>query len=58
MGVGNGFVWYELMTSDLPAARRFYAEVMHGPVEVPGGGRIVQPRDPQGALFALTGPRA
>lgn len=27
MGKDNGFVWYELMTSDLPAAQRFYADV-------------------------------
>ena len=31
--------------------------VMHGPAEVPGGGFIVQGSDPQGAMFALTGPR-
>ena len=31
--------------------------VMHGPVEVPGGGFIIQGRDPQGVIFALTGPR-
>lgn len=32
-------------------------QVMHGPHEVPGGGWIVQCRDPQGAMFALVGPR-
>ena len=31
--------------------------VMHGPAEVPGGGFIIQGKDPQGAMFALTGPR-
>ena len=31
--------------------------VMHGPVEVPGGGFIIQGKDPQGVMFALTGPR-
>ncbi len=31
--------------------------VIHGPAEVPGGGYIIQGRDPQGAMFALTGPR-
>ena len=32
-------------------------EVMHGPAEVPGGGFIIQAKDPQGVMFALTGPR-
>jgi predicted enzyme related to lactoylglutathione lyase len=31
--------------------------VLQGPMEVPGGSWIVQARDPQGADFALTGPR-
>jgi predicted enzyme related to lactoylglutathione lyase len=31
--------------------------VVHGPMEVPGGGWIVNGIDPEGALFALTGPR-
>ena len=31
--------------------------VLHGPSEVPGGLWILQARDPQGALFALVGPR-
>jgi predicted enzyme related to lactoylglutathione lyase len=31
--------------------------VLNGPVEVPGGSWIVQARDPQGAAFALLGPR-
>jgi len=26
---------------------------MNGPMDVPGGGRIAQPTDPQGAAFAL-----
>jgi uncharacterized protein len=28
-------------------------QVLHGPMEVPGGGFIVQAMDPQGAMFAL-----
>lgn len=31
--------------------------VLQGPVEVPGGSWIVQARDPQGAIFAISGPR-
>jgi uncharacterized protein len=31
--------------------------VTHGPSEVPGGRSIIQARDPQGAMFALVGPR-
>jgi len=32
-------------------------KIMHGPVQVPGGGWIVQASDPQGAAFALLGSR-
>lgn len=32
-------------------------QVMHGPMEVPGGGWIVNGVDPEGAMFALTGTR-
>jgi predicted enzyme related to lactoylglutathione lyase len=32
-------------------------EILNGPMQVPGGGFIVQCVDPQGALFSLTGPR-
>ncbi|HSD11723.1 MAG TPA: VOC family protein, partial [Candidatus Binatia bacterium] len=42
------------------AAKRVTANggaILHGPVEVPGGGFIVQARDPQGAMFALVGRR-
>jgi uncharacterized protein len=31
--------------------------ILHGPVEVPGGAFIVQALDPQGAAFAVVGPR-
>lgn len=36
MGVHNGFVWYELMTSDLTAAQRFYTDVTGWTVEDAG----------------------
>jgi len=32
-------------------------EVLHGPIEVPGGAFIAVARDPQGAHFAVVGPR-
>ena len=32
--------------------------VLHGPQAVPGGGWVIQGRDPQGVAFALVGPRA
>ena len=32
-------------------------KVLHGPLEVPGGNWVVMGKDPQGADFALTGPR-
>ena len=32
-------------------------QVVHGPMEVPGGGWIVNGMDPGGAFFALTGTR-
>jgi uncharacterized protein len=40
------------------AARRIVeagGQVIHGPMEVPGGGWIVNGLDPEGAMFALTG---
>lgn len=44
-------------TSDLDAAigraTRKGGKVINGPMEVPGGGRIAQLTDPQGAVFAL-----
>jgi predicted enzyme related to lactoylglutathione lyase len=42
------------------AARRIVeagGQVINGPMEVPGGGWIVNGLDPQGAMFALTGAR-
>jgi hypothetical protein len=48
---------YYAETSDLDAAlaraKERGATVMNGPTDVPGGGRIVQLIDPQGAAFAL-----
>jgi len=32
-------------------------EVLNGPMQVPGGSWIVQCRDPQGAMFAMIGPK-
>ena len=32
-------------------------QVVNGPMEVPGGGWIVNGQDPEGVLFALTGTR-
>jgi predicted enzyme related to lactoylglutathione lyase len=32
-------------------------EVLNGPMQVPGGSWIVQCRDPQGAMFAMMGPK-
>jgi predicted enzyme related to lactoylglutathione lyase len=48
---------YYTETSDLDAsigrATKKGAKVMNGPMDVPGGGRIAQLTDPQGAAFAL-----
>jgi len=32
-------------------------QILHGPVEVPGGMWIINGQDPQGAPFALVGPK-
>jgi uncharacterized protein len=48
---------YYIETSDLDAAigraTKRGAKIMNGPMDVPGGGRIAQLTDPQGAAFAL-----
>ena len=54
---------FYVTTGDLDAAleraKASGARVLHGPMEVPGGQRIVQLMDPQGAAFALvTAPKA
>lgn len=51
---------YYVTVADLDAtlerAKARGARVLNGPMEVPGGQRIVQLMDPQGAAFALTTP--
>jgi uncharacterized protein len=53
---------YYFGTADIDdAAKRVTGNggaILMGPSEVPGGGFIVQARDPQGAMFALVGRRA
>jgi len=48
---------YYAQTQDLDAAigraTKQGAKVMNGPMDVPGGGRVAQLTDPQGAVFAL-----
>ena len=48
--------------ADLEAAAGRITEhggtILHGPMDVPDGQRIVQASDPQGAMFALVGPGA
>ena len=52
---------YYLAVDDIDGARArveaLGGEVTLEPTEVPGGAWIIQARDPQGALFALVGPR-
>jgi predicted enzyme related to lactoylglutathione lyase len=55
--------FFYVSTSDLDGtiarATARFAKVMNGPMEVPGGGRIAQLADPQGAMFALhQGPKS
>lgn len=55
-------VWtFYVGVSDIDAAAAKAAEkggkLLHGPTEVPGGSYIVVGEDPQGAVFALVGPR-
>jgi predicted enzyme related to lactoylglutathione lyase len=53
------FWLYYFHVGDIDAAAARISEsggkIMHGPVEVPGGGWIVQATDPQGAWFAILG---
>lgn len=54
------WLYYFMVDSVAAALERVKARggtVLHGPVEVPGGGWILQGRDPEGVVFALTGPR-
>lgn len=50
------WMFYFLVDGAQAAAERVRAgggEVLNGPMEVPGGGWVLQARDPQGAMFAL-----
>jgi len=52
----NAWLLYFRVDDIDAAAERVKAaggQVLHGPMEVPGGGFIVQAMDPQGAMFAL-----
>jgi len=55
-GTPTGWAYY-IHVDDLDAAlaraKSKQANVLNGPMPVPGGGRIVQLTDPQGAFFAL-----
>ena len=55
------FVWYEYAANDLDAAATRIADagatIQMGPHEVPGGAWIVMAVDPQGAPFAVNGPK-
>ncbi len=57
-GAGRPPAWlYYVNTGDVDAmvakATRRGGKVLNGPVDIPGGGRIAQLADPQGAAFAL-----
>ena len=43
----------ENLERSIEAVRESGGEVLFGPTEVPGGGRIIQANDPQGAFFML-----
>jgi predicted enzyme related to lactoylglutathione lyase len=54
------WLYYFAVDAIDPAAERVTANggrILFGPMEVPGGAFIVQCQDPQGAMFALVGPR-
>lgn len=62
MNEGVAPVWtYYFYVADIDAARATaearQGKVLHGPHEVPGGEYIILGTDPEGALFALVGPR-
>lgn len=64
MGLGNAPVpcWqpYFGVNGVNPAIERIReggGEILHGPVEVPGSAFIAIARDPQGAVFAIVGPK-
>jgi predicted enzyme related to lactoylglutathione lyase len=43
----------ENLEQSIEAVRAGGGEILHGPVEVPGGGRIIQANDPQGVFFMI-----
>jgi predicted enzyme related to lactoylglutathione lyase len=49
----NYYIAVESATKAADRAQRRGAQVLNGPLEVPGGAWIVQARDPQGASFAM-----
>jgi predicted enzyme related to lactoylglutathione lyase len=55
------FWLYYFNVGDIDAAQRRIeaarGQILNGPMEVPGGRFILQCLDPQGAMFALVGPR-
>jgi uncharacterized protein len=55
------FWLYYFNVADIDAAGKRVADgggkIMQGPTQVPGGGWIIQAADPQGASFALVGPK-
>lgn len=60
-GVTASFWIYYFTTDDITAAEaRVIAgggRIINGPMEVPGGVHIFQAQDPQGAVFAMVGPK-
>lgn len=52
------YVNVESIDAAVERVRTHGGQILHGPHEVPGGSWIVQGLDPQGAMFALVGPRA
>ena len=64
----GGFIWYELMSPDPAAAKRFYDAVVgwaiatdpvapEEPMETPGGEYALNGTNSEGAMFGLVGPR-
>ena len=56
--MASEFFWYELMTTDVPAAENFYRKVVGWTAEPFGDAGtgvswVVNAQDPQGAHFAL-----
>jgi len=47
----------EAVDSAMARVKEGGGQILNGPLQVPGGSWIVQCSDPQGAMFAMTGPR-